>query len=202
MTTDEFLTRFLYNPRPALEDPLQSRFGNHPRLRDAAVLIALEPSPTGLQILLTERTSQMPTHAGEVAFPGGKVDANDADPWHTATRESWEEIGLPASHLHHVGELAPFHTISKFKVSPQVAIVTKPFEPQLSSREVARLFRAPLADFLDPQQRSFVRLQRHDALHQVYFMPHNVWGATAAMMEQLVRHLGYGQAANPMSASA
>lgn len=198
MDQQQFISRFLYNRLPPAEDPLQSRLGNHPKLRQAAVLIALEPSPDGLQLLLTERTSQMPTHAGQVAFPGGKMDQTDRDYWHTATRESWEEIGLPEHNLERLGELAPFHTISKFRVVPQVALVTKPFTPQLSSREVARLFRAPIADFLSPCDRAFVRLQRQDQRHQVYFMPHKVWGATAAMLEQLVRHLGYGEAAKKL----
>ncbi|WP_028115206.1 NUDIX hydrolase [Ferrimonas senticii] len=199
MQQSEFLQRFLLNPLPTLEDPLASRLSQHPQLRDAAVLIALEPSPQGLQLLLTERTSEMPTHAGQIAFPGGKVDHSDRDYWHTASREAWEEIGLPTSHLYRIGELAPFHTISKFRVSPQVALVTKPFTEVLSQREVARLFRAPLTDFLPQQQRSFVRLNRQDQLHQVYFMPHRVWGATAAILEQLVKQLGFGAAGNDLS---
>ncbi|QIZ78842.1 CoA pyrophosphatase [Ferrimonas lipolytica] len=172
---------------------------NNPKLRHAAVLIALEPSSQGLQLLLTERTNDMPTHAGEIAFPGGKVDDGDSNAWHTATRESWEEIGLPASHLQHVGELAPFHTISRFRVSPQVAIVARPFVENLSNREVARLFRAPLTDFLDADKRSYIRVPRRHGMQPVYFMPHHVWGATAAMLEQLVRHLGYGKAATQLN---
>ncbi|GAA4899249.1 CoA pyrophosphatase [Ferrimonas pelagia] len=194
MNRAQFITRFQMSPLPPLEDPLAAELGSHPKLRDAAVLIALEEHDKQLHILLTERTADMPTHAGQIAFPGGKVDRGDASPFETAVRESWEEIGLPRNVIEHVGELAPFHTISRFRVWPQIAFINAPFEPILSEREVARLFRAPLQDFLDPQQRWRVPIKRRQGEHSVYFMPHQVWGATAAMLEQLVRQLGYGKA--------
>ncbi|MBY6185334.1 CoA pyrophosphatase [Marinobacter hydrocarbonoclasticus] len=193
MNTTEFLLRFQLHPGSDGEDPLKSIMSSHPKLRDAAVLIALEEIDGQLQVLLTERTSQMPTHAGQIAFPGGKMDAGDATPWDTALRESWEEIGLPPEHVHRVGELPVFHTISRFRVFPQVALITRPFDPILSEREVARLFRAPLADFLTPDERWKLPVRRPNGIQGVYFMPHQVWGATAAMIEQLVRHLGYAE---------
>ncbi|SHG92818.1 CoA pyrophosphatase [Ferrimonas marina] len=194
MNQQQFLTRFQLAPSPPAEDPLARDLGQHPQLRDAAVLIALEEVEGQLQLLLTERTAQMPTHAGQIAFPGGKVDRDDASPWHTALRESWEEIGLPPEHVQRVGELPVFHTITRFRVFPQVALITQPFTPVLSEREVARLFRAPLADFLPANQRWHYPIQRRHSQHGVYFMPHQVWGATAAMLEQLVRHLGFAKA--------
>ncbi|ADN75947.1 NUDIX hydrolase [Ferrimonas balearica DSM 9799] len=193
MDTTEFMLRFQLQPGSDGEDPLKSVMANHPKLRDAAVLIALQEIDGQLQLLLTERTAHMPTHAGQIAFPGGKMDAGDASPWHTALRESWEEIGLPPEQVLRVGELPVFHTISRFRVFPQVGLITEPFRPVLSEREVARLFHAPLTDFLDARGRWRLPVRRPNGIQGVYFMPHHVWGATAAMIEQLVRHLGYAE---------
>ncbi|MBW3163551.1 NUDIX hydrolase [Ferrimonas balearica] len=193
MDTTEFMLRFQLQPGSDGEDPLKSVMANHPKLRDAAVLIALQEIDGQLQLLLTERTAHMPTHAGQIAFPGGKMDAADASPWHTALRESWEEIGLPPEQVLRVGELPVFHTISRFRVFPQVGLITEPFRPVLSEREVARLFHAPLTDFLDARGRWRLPVRRPNGIQGVYFMPHHVWGATAAMIEQLVRHLGYAE---------
>ncbi|MBY5920569.1 NUDIX hydrolase [Ferrimonas balearica] len=193
MDKTEFLLRFQLQPGSDGEDPLRSIMSTHPKLRDAAVLIALEEIEGELHLLLTERTAQMPTHAGQIAFPGGKMDRDDASPWHTALRESWEEIGLPPQSVLRIGELPVFHTISRFRVFPQIALITQPFEPVLSEREVARLFRAPLVDFLEPRERWKLPVRRPNGVQGVYFMPHQVWGATAAMIEQLVRHLGYAE---------
>ncbi|MBY5991439.1 CoA pyrophosphatase [Ferrimonas balearica] len=194
MDKTEFLTRFHLSPGPDGEDPLRPALTGHPKLRDAAVLIGLQQMEGRLNLLLTERTAEMPTHAGQIAFPGGKVDEEDATPWDTAVRESWEEIGLPASHVTRIGALPEFHTLSHFRVFPQVALITRPFTPVLSEREVARMFYAPLEDFLQPERRWHLSVGRAGTDHSVYFMPHQVWGATAAMIEQLARQLGFGQA--------
>ncbi len=194
MDRQEFVTRFMLAAPPEPMDQLAMELGNHPKLRDAAVLIALQEIDGRLHLLLTERTAGLPTHAGQIAFPGGKVDPCDATPWETALRESWEEIGLQSSQVQRLGALPVFHTITRFRVFPQVALITAPFEPVLSEAEVARLFYAPLEDFFDHRARWQLQVRRQRTTQGVYFMPHRVWGATAAMIEQLVRQLGYGAA--------
>lgn len=194
MRLQEFVTRFSLNPPYEAEDPLRSIMACQQRLREAAVLIALYEQDGELQVLLTERTSQMPTHAGQIAFPGGKVDDDDHSPWHAACREAWEEIGLPPEQVNQLGTLPPFHTISYFKIWPQIALIDGPFEPKLSEREVARLFSAPLSAFLDPGQRWHLPINRGTTTQRVYFMPYGVWGATAALLENLARQLGFPKA--------
>ncbi|MFI3245995.1 MAG: CoA pyrophosphatase [Ferrimonas sp.] len=192
MTPDtlDFLQRFSLQPLPQLPSAYPPITFKAP-VRHAAVLLALEPSPNGLQLLLTQRSAQMPTHPGEIAFPGGKVEADDQSPWHAAAREAWEEIGLPTSHLQQVGQLSALHTRTGFYVFPFVALITKPFQPIVSKREVERLFRVPLLDFSDHQRRRRITIKRRQQWHPIYLMHHNIWGATAAIIEQLMQLLGY-----------
>ncbi|GAA5187450.1 CoA pyrophosphatase [Ferrimonas gelatinilytica] len=194
MDRQEFVTRFLLAAPPDPMDQLAAELGNHPQLRDAAVLIGLQEIEGRLHLLLTERTAGLPTHAGQIAFPGGKMDPGDATPWDTALRESWEEIGLRDSQVERLGALPVFHTITRFRIFPQIALITQPFVPVLSEREVARMFYAPLEDFFDHRGRWQLQVRRMQTTQGVYFMPHRVWGATAAMIEQLVRQLGFGAA--------
>lgn len=190
MERNEFLTRFQLN-RPAPTKSIRGRSDNY---RDAAVLIALFEHRNQLQLLLTERSLQMPTHPGQVAFPGGKVDDSDGSFWEAATREAWEEIGLPPEQLSRVGTLPKIDTISQFRIWPQLAIIESPFEPILSTREVSRLFSVPLTDFLEPNLRWHLKVRRGNTIQPIYFMPHGVWGATAALIEQLAQQLGYAKA--------
>src|SRR5688572_12848869 len=124
-------------------------------LAPAAVLvgIVLRDEPT---ILLTQRTEHLATHAGQVSFPGGRIDDGDADAVAAALREANEEIGLDAAFVSPLGYLDPFETISAFRVLPVVAEVRPGFELTLNPAEVALAFEAPLSLFLD---RSAHRVQ-------------------------------------------
>lgn len=157
---------------------------------EAAVLIAItdraEPGA-----ILTVRRDDMRTHAGQIAFPGGRIDPGEsaAD---AAIREAQEEIGLDPSAVELVGALGPYRTITGFLVSPVIAVIPPdlPLEPQ--EREVADLFEAPLDFLLDPanQRRQSVLFEgtrRHYV--QIDWNGRRIWGATAAMIVNLSRRL-------------
>jgi 8-oxo-dGTP pyrophosphatase MutT (NUDIX family) len=154
-------------------------------LRDAAVLIGLRPHVDGPRVLLTLRNEGLRQHAGQVSFPGGRIDAGDADPIAAALREAHEEIGLRADQVQPLGYLDPLDTITGFHVYPLVACVDADFVPTLDPSEVSDLFEVPLAYLMDPRNvqtlsREFGGRQRR--YHQYDFVPHRIWGATATML--------------------
>ena len=111
----------------------------------AAVLIPLVNRPQGMTLLLTLRTAHLNDHAGQISFPGGRVDPEDRDPIATALRETEEEIGLSRKHIEIIGTLPDYLTGTGFRVTPVVALVEPPFELAAAVFEVAEIFEVPLA---------------------------------------------------------
>jgi 8-oxo-dGTP pyrophosphatase MutT (NUDIX family) len=161
-------------------------------LREAAVLAPLIDRRDGMTVLLTRRTDHLARHAGQIAFPGGRVEEADADPVATALRETEEEIGLSRRHIEPVGRLDRYVTRTGFAVTPVVAIVHPPFTLTLDRQEVADAFEAPLAFFLDPANRKMQSAEYQGILRHFYVFPYgerNIWGATAGMLVNLAEAL-------------
>jgi 8-oxo-dGTP pyrophosphatase MutT (NUDIX family) len=151
--------------------------------------------PEGLTILLTQRASHLKHHPGQVSFPGGRVEANDAGPWETALRETEEEIGLGREHVSLAGYLADHFVISGYLVTPAVAFVRTGFELKLDLTEVDEVFEVPLDFVLDPANH--VPRERRFGGHtfkafDIPYQRHNIWGATAGMLMSLHRMLREG----------
>lgn len=154
----------------------------------AAVLVPLVVRETGLQVLLTRRTDSLRHHAGQVSFPGGRIEAADADPVDAALREACEEVGLDRADAAPLGFLDPFETISAFHVWPVVARVAPAYRPRIDPTEVAEAFEVPLGFLLEPGnchrvEAEFAGRVRH--YHEFRYGPHRIWGATAAMLVNL-----------------
>ena len=169
--------------------------GDLPELRaeanlPAAVLIAItERSEPG--VILTVRREHLRTHAGQIAFPGGKLDEGE-EPIAAALREAHEEILLDASAAEVVGALDPYRTVTGFIVTPVMCVVPPDLPLKPHEHEVADLFEAPLAYLLDPanQQRRSALFQggeRH--YYEIDWNGRRIWGATAAMIVNLSRRL-------------
>jgi 8-oxo-dGTP pyrophosphatase MutT (NUDIX family) len=166
--------------------------------RAAAVLVPLVMRDTGLTVLLTERTAHLTSHAGQIAFPGGRTEPTDASPVATALRETEEEIGLPRALIEILGSLPPYHTGSGFIVTPVVGLVVPEHRLALDAHEVAEAFEVPLGFLMDPAHHQR-RLHRWDdgAERSFFAMPwcepdgreHFIWGVTAAMLRNLYRFL-------------
>ena len=162
--------------------------------KPASVLLPLVVRDQGLQMLLTQRAAHLHHHAGQISFPGGRVDATDTSSEHTALREAQEEIGLHAQHIEVLGQLPHYFTGTGFQVTPIVALVHPPFELQSDPFEVAEIFEVPLAFLMNPlhHQRREVRLPNGAGSRTFYAMPYQnyfIWGATAGMLRNLFHFL-------------
>ena len=136
-----------------------------PPPRPAAVLVPVVLRPA-LTVLLTQRSHDMPSHPGQISFPGGKVEASDSSALDCALREAKEEIGLPASHIEPLGYLDSYRTGSGFQIVPVVALVQPGFSLSLDPREVTEVFEVPLRFLMDPanHRKDFARVARAAAL--------------------------------------
>lgn len=162
------------------------------QLTRAAVLVPLVERPDGLNVLLTLRASHLKNHAGQVSFPGGRIEENDASPWEAALREAREEIGLEARYVSLAGYLRDHVVISGFRVTPVVAFVQPGFVLRLDTTEVEDAFEVPLEYVLDPSNH--VPRERHFAghavvTHDIRYQDRQIWGATATMLLTLSRLL-------------
>lgn len=156
-------------------------------LRRAAVLVGIvaREVPT---LLLTQRTEHLPSHAGQVAFPGGKVEPEDPDAISAALREAEEEIGLDRHFVEPIGFLDALRTHTGFHVDPVVAIVRPGFTLRLDVSEVADAFEVPLAFLMDAANHQLQARERDGRVRQFYTMPYEerfIWGATAAMIKNM-----------------
>jgi 8-oxo-dGTP pyrophosphatase MutT (NUDIX family) len=159
-------------------------------LRPAAVLVGLVDRGAGAQVLLTRRTEALRHHGGQVSFPGGRIEADDADPVVAALREAHEEVGLHAHQACARGFLDPFTTISGFHVFPLVATIVADFRPVADPSEVAEAFEVPLHFLLDPanvHEQDVDWQGKRRKLLEFRYQGHRIWGATAAMLVNL-RH--------------
>ena len=161
----------------------------------AAVLVPLVMRDSGLQVLLTRRTDHLRAHAGQVSFPGGRAEPEDADAVATALRETEEEIGLPREHVDVIGALPTYTTVTSFVVTPVVALVRTGFTLTLDAFEVAEAFEVPLQFLMNPAHHQHHEFEFGGARRRFLAMPwrpghgdpreYFVWGATAAMLRNL-----------------
>jgi len=161
-------------------------------LRRAAVLVPLIDHSGGMSVLLTQRTAHLTAHAGQISFPGGRIEEEDPDAIAAALRETEEEVGLPRDRVSVVGRLDTYLTGTGFEITPVVGIVAPPFPLSIDPFEVAEAFEVPLSFILD--KRNHQRVERESGAHRrVFFvLPYqgrNIWGATAGILVNLAEVL-------------
>ena len=165
----------------------------------AAVLVPLVEREAGLTVLLTQRAATLKDHAGQISFPGGRIEAEDSDPWHAALREAHEEIGLSANCVEFAGYLPDHVVVSGFRVTPVVGFVTPDYELRVAKSEVHDVFEVPLGFILDAANHKSRSRKLGDINIDVYDIPYgkrNIWGATAGML-MTFRRLLLQHAAKP-----
>ncbi len=192
-----FKLTFEFDWSPDMIESLRQRLPEYVRrelpmeLPEAAVLMPFttEPDP---QLILTVRSAHMPTHAGEVAFPGGKRDPGDSDLLATALRESHEEIGLAHDQVEVLAELSPLASRFGMKVTPFVGLVAPDVSLIAEPGEIEQIFRVPLSFFLETEPeltQPFNFLGRRMRMPSYYFEQHRIWGLTAFMILDLLNHV-------------
>jgi 8-oxo-dGTP pyrophosphatase MutT (NUDIX family) len=158
----------------------------------AAVLVPLVERDTGLTVLLTQRAETLKDHAGQISFPGGRIEPDDKDPWHAALREAYEEIGLLSNYVEFAGYLPDHHVITGFRVTPVVGFVNPDYQLRIAEAEVHEVFEVPLDFILDPANHKSRQRSLGGMLIEVHDIPYgerNIWGATAGMLMTLRRKL-------------
>lgn len=162
-------------------------------LRAAAVLLAVWLRPEGAVLILTKRSSHLKHHPGQIAFPGGKVDAGDAGPEAAALRESREEIGLDPARVTILGTLPLHQTVTGFSITPFIGLIEGDFTPIPEAGEVEEVFTVPLSHVLDPAKFSVQRRRWKGEWRRYYavpYGPHYIWGATARILRGLADRMG------------
>lgn len=159
---------------------------------EAAVLVPLVYRAGRVHVLFTQRTLHLDDHAGQISFPGGRVEAGDTSREDTALRETEEEIGLERAAVALLGRLPDYEIPSGFRITPVVGWIEPPFALKLDSFEVAAVFEAPLEHFLDArnyERREYRFRGRHRHYMAIPFEGRYIWGATAGMLYALLRAL-------------
>lgn len=196
----ELLRDVLSQDEPWPQDRLGSTEYRHPgREGDpvpAAVLIPLVMRPDGIRVMLTQRSAHLYDHAGQISFPGGRVEVEDVTPIATALRETQEETGLSAAYIEVVGTMPCYQTSTGFSITPVVGLVRPGFTLSADVFEVAEIFEVPLSFLADPANHRLYRGPLPDGrVRQYYAMPwqqYFIWGATAGMLRNLYHRLCHG----------
>jgi 8-oxo-dGTP pyrophosphatase MutT (NUDIX family) len=202
LTPQALRERFRHPPLWTPEHSVEKKFSDRePAL--AAVLLPLVMRDE-LTLLLTQRSSNLSTHSGQIALPGGRTDASDRDAVDTALREADEEIGLPRHHVEVLGKLPTYVTGTAFIITPVVALVKPGFQLQPNPEEVADVFEVPLSYLMNPANHRRHEMAFDGVLRQWLSMPYTdpveeadngeareryIWGATAGMLRNLYRFL-------------
>ena len=191
--TAEFLRRQMAEAEPAVDAEEAEAARGHGMAAAVLVPIIMEAEP---RILLTRRAEHLRSHGGQVSFPGGRIDPEDASAEAAALREAWEEVALDPAAVEVIGRLPLHETGTGFVVTPVVGLVTPGILLRPAATEVAAILSLPLSLVLDPSQptRSRVKLKGGD-WRDVWVWPHDdhhIWGATAAILVSLARRLRGG----------
>lgn len=196
ITRQSLLTHFNLSPQRAYHPQTLGRLAHLPSdtFRPAAVLIGFIERPKGLSILLTKRATHLRHHPGQISFPGGKQDPEDASPTHTALRETQEEVGIPSHLITPIGTLPPLPTISQFNVTPILAFIDPHHQLKINPDEVAEVVEVPVVHLLKRSALRTATFTIQNTEHRLFgisFEHHFIWGVTGQILHNLALHLSF-----------
>jgi len=193
LTADALRARFAnpstWSPEITAERLVRPMMGP---LTEAAVLVPIVLRENGPSLLLTQRTAHLNAHAGQISFPGGRMETSDTSPIDTALRETHEEIGLDRRYIEVIGTLPEYQTGTGFRVTPVVGLLQPPFETKADPFEVAEIFEVPLSFLMDGAHHQRRTAEFVTGRRTFYTMPYErffIWGATAGMLRNLFHFL-------------
>ena len=201
LQTEALRRRFHQPPVWSPEIVVERQFTTSRTPTHASVLVPLVQRDEGLAVLLTQRTDHLTDHPGQVSFPGGRAEPEDADAVATALREAHEEIGLKPGQIDVIGQLPTYTTGTGFIVTPVIGLVQPDFSIQIDPFEVAEVFEVPLSFLMNPANHRWHVVEVNGSKREFLSMPwvgvdaagqprrYFVWGATAAMLRNLYRFL-------------
>lgn len=163
-----------------------------PNLREAAVLIPVVDHSEGASVILTQRTTNLRSHSGQIAFPGGRIDPEDASPEAAALRETGEEIGLASGHIEIIGRLPDYVSGSGYRIAPVLSVVRPGFSLRLNPHEVDAAFEVPLSFLMDPanhRRQSRIWNEKERFFYEMPFGERYIWGVTAGIIRTLYERL-------------
>jgi 8-oxo-dGTP pyrophosphatase MutT (NUDIX family) len=175
-------------------DPQAWKTAGVAAVRPAAVLVPVVDRPVPV-VILTQRTADLAIHAGQIAFPGGKIDPGDKSPAGAALREAEEEIGLAPGLIEPIGYLDLYLTFSGFRILPTLARIAPGYALTLNRSEVAQAFEVPLEFLMQPdnyerRSRDWNGITRH--YYAIPYQDHYIWGVTAGILRNLYERVGRG----------
>lgn len=194
MNRDNFLQQFQLNPTVGYHPESVGRISHisGEQLRKAAVVVGLVEREDGLHVIFTKRAAHLKHHPGQISFPGGKHEQSDPSMQFTALRELHEEVGIRSDQVKIVGQLPALSTISKFSVTPIIAMVDPDYKAVIDQNEVASIFEVPATYVLDQAKLHSHTVNFKKIQHRVFAMPfeeHLIWGVTAQIIQSLQQHV-------------
>jgi len=168
----------------------ETRFFQVKEFKSSAVLLPLLVRDGELRLLLTQRTDHLNAHAGQISFPGGRVDAEDVSVIATALRETEEEVGIPSELIEVIGELPAYFTGTGYKITPIVAILSPDFTVNANPSEVAKTFEVPMQFLMNGAHHQRREYQMPDQqgrplFYAMEYRDYFIWGATAGIIRNL-----------------
>lgn len=189
----QLATEMLYEHYSQYQDFLQAVDIADRPFRHAAVLIPIVDRSEGLFVLLTKRSEQLRSHAGQISFPGGTIDPEDADAEAAALRETAEEVGILGDEIEVIGYLPTFETFTGYSITPVIALVQENFTLEIQPDEVDEVFEVPLDYFMQQENREQGQREwgGRDVNYSLFrYNDHTIWGATSGLLTKLANKLG------------
>lgn len=178
---------------PHFEGQFVEDFGAAPAAIPAAVYLGLQQRETGLSMLFTRRSAQLLHHAGQISFPGGRIDPEDQTVQAAALRETHEEVGIELDYLEPLGQQPIFLSSTRFAMCPVVGMIHPGYHIAPSPAEVSEVFEVPLSALLDPSLHTLHQVQLDGVMYRQYFairwQQHFIWGATAVIVRNFYHYL-------------